>query len=112
MSTSGGKRELEGSAGATDGIPGGGRGIPGGGVGMPGGGGGKKAISVVESNSEERMVWCKNLDASTPPFATAIQAAVETWRGTERPGQQSSTGSIVTTVTTPRNDVKHTLWAY
>ena len=56
VSTSGGKRELEGSPGTTDGIPGGGGGIPGGSPGIPGGGGGRKDMSVVESNNEDGQV--------------------------------------------------------
>jgi hypothetical protein len=59
VSTSGGKRELEGSLGATDGIPGGGRGIPGGSAGIPGGGGGRKDMSVVESNNDARWFVAK-----------------------------------------------------
>ena len=42
---------------------------------MPGGGGGRKDMSVVESTAKTCGLL-QNLDAS-PPFATAIQAAVE-----------------------------------
>jgi hypothetical protein len=64
----------------TDGIPGGGAGIPGGSPGIPGGGGGRKDMSVVESNNEERSVCCKTWTRCSL-IATAIQAAVETSRG-------------------------------
>jgi hypothetical protein len=41
---------------------------------MPGGGGGRKDISVVEDESDERRA---SANATAPPFATKIDAPLE-----------------------------------